>query len=133
MGSFFESRPCTNGEMEDIEMAELETNLLKALQNAESASAEKPCGCHEKAASAESATDMFGFGQSGEGADLGAQLDAALGAALSGAENDLAAFDTLSLDEEMAFAQVSEGANLSLEDILALTEKYPGLKITFSY
>ena len=113
-------------------MAELETNLLNALQNAESVAKDKPCGCHEKSASAEA--DVFGPGQMGDGSDLEAQLDAALGAALSGAESsDFATFDALSLDEEMAFAEVNEGANLSLEDILTLTEKYPGLKITFSY
>lgn len=111
-------------------MAELETNLLNALQSAQSVSAEKPCGCHDKAASGELADP---FGQTGDASDLVAQLDSALGAALSGAQTDFAGLDTLSFDEEMAFAQMSEGTNLRLEDILALTEKYPGLKITFSY
>jgi hypothetical protein len=114
-------------------MAELETNLLNALQSVESSSGEKPCGCHDKAALGGEATDIFGSGQMGEASDLEAQLDAALGAALSGAEHDFAALDSLSFEEEMAFAQINEGTNLSLEDILALTEKYPGLKITFSY
>jgi hypothetical protein len=111
-------------------MADLETNLLNALQNAQATAGEKPCGCHEnQAATSEEAT----FDQLTDSSDLVAQLDSALGAALSGAESEFASLDTLSLDEELAFAQMSEGTNLSLEDILALTEKYPGLKITFSY
>jgi hypothetical protein len=110
-------------------MADLETNLLNALQNAQATTGEKPCGCHDKAA----ASLAEGFDELSDSSDLAAQLDSALGAALSGAESEFASLDTLSLDEELAFAQMSEGTNLSLEDILALTEKYPGLKITFSY
>lgn len=111
-------------------MAELETNLLNALENLGSVSGDKPCGCHENQAAAGEAAV---FDELTDSSDLAAQLDSALGAISFGAESEFAALDTLSLDEELAFAQMSEGTNLSLEDILTLTEKYPGLKITFSY
>ena len=100
-------------------MAELETNLLNALQNVESASTDKPCGCHEKAESGDMA-DVFGFGETGDASNLEAQLDAALGAAVSGAQPDFAGLDMLSFDEEMAFA----GLKAKLEpSVYSLTHK----------
>ena len=114
-------------------MAELETELLNALQTAETTSGDKPCGCHENKAASNDSSDIFGFDQMTESSDLEAQIDSALSTIFSGAESEFASLDALSIDEELAFAQMSEGAGLTLEDILAVTEKYPGLKITFSY
>lgn len=113
-------------------MAELEQELLSALQSLES-SPEKPCGCHDKAISG--ASDAFSLESSATG-DLAAQLDAALGQISSGEGFDLEFGDTFSLDEDLEFlefAELEEGPQLDLSDIIAAAERYPGLKISFSF
>ena len=113
-------------------MAELEQELLNALQSLESAP-EKPCGCHDKAVS--SASDVFSLASSATG-DLAAQLDAALAQISSGEEFDLEFGDTASLDEDLEFlefAALEDGPQLDLNDIIAAAERYPGLKISFSF
>ena len=107
-------------------MAELEEQLLRAL-DAVSGSGAKPCGCSETAATAES--ELFSDVTVSASGDLEGQLDSALGALSS----DLTAFDTLAVEDELLFAEVDQGPELNLRDVLETAERYPGLKITFSF
>ena len=115
-------------------MAELEQELMSALQGLDSAS-EKPCGCGEK--SAESlAADPFGDYQSLESTDLGAELDSALSQVSAEGAGGTELFESFSLEDELAsleFAAADEGLPLALNDIISAAERYPGLKITFSF
>ena len=115
-------------------MAELEQELMSALQGLENV-AEKPCGCGQKNAGALSA-DPFGDYQSLESADLGAELDAALSQVSAEGTSGTELFGSFSLDDELAsleFAATDEGLPLALNDIISAAERYPGLKITFSF
>ena len=119
----------------EANMAELEEQLLNALQGLESASAEKPCGCQEKAGF-ESASDIFGFDQASGSGDLAADLESALNQVSSGVGSDIELLGDLSVEEELAFlefAALEEGPTLELNDIIAAAERYPGLKISFSF
>ena len=112
-------------------MAGLEQDLLSALQTLESTK-EKGCGCQEKALTGDS--DIFGSEASPMG-NLGAQLEAALDQVSSGEVFDLGS-DAFSLDEDLAFldfAGLEEETPLDVNDIIAAAERYPGLKITFSF
>jgi len=116
-------------------MAELEEQLLNALQGLENAPAEKPCGCQEKAGAA-SASDIFGFEQASTSGDLAADLESALNQVSSGMDSDIELLGDLSVEEELAFlefAALEEGPTLELNDIVAAAERYPGLKISFSF
>jgi hypothetical protein len=119
----------------EVKMAELEQELLGALQALDNSStAEKPCGCQEAVGAAETGeSDLFAFDQLSSSMDLGAELDSALDSLLSEAGSELTGLESLSVEDELEFAALEEGPTLSLEDILEITEKYPGLKITFSY
>lgn len=113
-------------------MAGLEQDLLSALQTLESTK-EKGCGCQEKAGLT-SEFDIFSSEASPTG-DLGAQLEAALDQISSGEVFDLGS-DAFSLDEDLAFldfAGLEEATPLDVNDIIAAAERYPGLKITFSF
>ncbi len=71
------------------------------------------------------------FEDAGSSGNLGANLEAALDALGSGGE--LAAEISPFSDAELAFGDLEQGAEIRLEDVLSLAEKYPGLKITFSF
>lgn len=117
-------------------MAELEQELLGALQALDNSStAEKPCGCQEAAGASAltSESNIFGFDQLSSSTDLTAELDSALDSLLSEGGSEFAGLESLSIEDELEFAALEEGTSLTLEDILEITEKYPGLKITFSY
>jgi hypothetical protein len=119
----------------EAKMAELEEQLLNALQGLENAPAEKPCGCQEKAG-VESGSDIFGFEQASTSGDLAADLESALNQVLLGTGSDIESLEDLSAEEELAFlefAALEEGPKLELNDIIAAAEKYPGLKISFSF
>ncbi len=106
-------------------MPDLELDLLNALEGAESAAADKSgdCGCGDKSSAADA--ELFGSEDTFGGADLGGQLDAAL------AEVELSA-GALTVEEALEFAALGDASGVSLADIAALAERYPGLKITFS-
>jgi hypothetical protein len=106
-------------------MPDLEQDLLNALEAAESTAVDNSsdCGCGGKASAAD--FDPFGSEDFSVDADLGSQLDSAL------AEVELSA-GPLTLEEELEFAALSDTGGVSIADIAALAEKYPGLKITFS-
>lgn len=113
-------------------MSQLEQELLSALQTLETAP-EKPCGCH--GATATSASDPFGSPLP-ESINAAAALDSALNALLAEttAETDL--FETLSVEDELEFlefAAIDEDLSVNLNDIISAAERYPGLKITFSF
>lgn len=107
-------------------MSEKEQELLSALENLE-APAEKPCGCHEKKAAA---------GPFSTGGQLISELDSAL-RALSTEQRAATefSFDVSSGADEafLEFGEVDMGLPVSLEDIVSAAERYPGLKITFSF
>ena len=112
-------------------MAELEQELLSALQGVQDTSGEKPCGCQEKAgAFSDLASDEMSTG------NLADELDSALNEVSSGAESGFELLGDLSDEDELAFlefAALDEGPQLDLNDIVTATERYPGLKITFSF
>lgn len=115
-------------------MAELEQELLSALQGVENAS-EKPCGCQENAG-AMSDYDIFASDETFASGNLAGELDSALNEVSFGAGSEFELLDSLSAEEELAFlefAALDEGSQLGLNDIIAAAEKYPGLKITFSF
>ena len=109
-------------------MSEKEQELLSALEDLE-ASAEKPCGCHEKKAAA----DPFGSNPR-SGGQLISELDSALKALSTGQRAEFS-FDIPSGADEafLEFGEVDMGLPVSLEDIVSAAERYPGLKITFSF
>ncbi|MGZ5437410.1 MAG: hypothetical protein ACXWID_10095 [Pyrinomonadaceae bacterium] len=106
-------------------MPDLELDLESAIEAVQSTASEKSgdCGCGGKSSFAEA--DPFESADTFAADDLGGQLDSAL------AEVEMSA-DTLSVDEELAFAALGDATGVSLSDIATLVEKYPGLKITFS-
>jgi hypothetical protein len=112
-------------------MAELEQELLSALQGVQDTSDEKPCGCQEKAgAFNEFASDELST------ENLAGELDSALNEVSFGTESGFELLDNLSDEDELAFlefAALDEGPQLDLNDIVTATERYPGLKITFSF
>lgn len=102
--------------MNDLENLEQELNAsLAAL-----AASDKPCGCHDKQAAA---SDDSPFAEFMGADDIASELELALGA-LGGSE--------LSSDEALEFAMASATPSVGLEDLVALAQQYPGLKITFS-
>lgn len=112
-------------------MAELEQELLSALQGMQNTSGEKPCRCQDKAGEfSDFASDEMSTG------DLAGELDSALDEVSWGEQSEFELLDNLSGEEELAFlefAALDEGPQLDLNDIITATEKYPGLKITFSF
>jgi len=106
-------------------MPDLELDLESAIEAAQNTAAEKSgdCGCGGKSSFAEA--DPFEAGESFATDDLSGQLDSAL------AEVEMSA-DALTLDEELQFAALGDVSGVSISDIAALVEKYPGLKVTFS-
>jgi len=104
-------------------MPDLELDLESALEAAQSTTLDKSgdCGCGGTSADAH----LFDSAENFDATDLGGQLDSAL------AEVEMSA-EALTLDEELEFAALSDASGVSIADIAALAEKYPGLKITFS-
>ena len=104
--------------MNEIGNLEQELNAsLAALGDSDS----KPCGCHEKNV-ASAGDDPFADLAGSE--DPRAELELALGA--FGGEDDVFSEDALD------FAVPTEELSVGIEEIVALTQQYPGLKITFS-
>jgi hypothetical protein len=90
--------------------------------------AAQPCGCAEA-------------GDLSAGADLLTSLDAALSAIEAGGAlaSEEAGVDLVALDDALAqaemldpFAEAGDGA-AGFAEILSLLERYPGLKVTFSF
>jgi hypothetical protein len=107
-------------------MADLEQELLSALEAVETAQ-KGNCNCQEQASL--SLEDPFGKSLS----DPGVALDAALDALTSTTDSDAASLRSLAAQDELEFADLEQESILQLQDLLTLIEKYPGLKITFSY
>jgi hypothetical protein len=80
--------------------------------------AKKPCGCKDKAASG--ATD---FEELPDAAELEQALD---GLEADNGDPELA-------ELEGALQELEGGGDASLEDLVALAGRYPGLKVTISY
>ena len=114
-------------------MAEVEQELLSALQALDNAPGEKPCGCQETSGAAGSEWDVFSSDELSSSTDLVAELDSALSLIGSESGSEFTSLESLSVEEDLEFASLEEGTKLSLEDILQIAERYPGLKITFSY
>lgn len=105
-------------------MADLNQELFDALQSVTVPEAKQDCGCQQgTAGTAENFSDAD---------DLGSALNAALDALQGPAQAEFDALTTLS-EDSLAFSDLEQGLNVRLEDILAIVEKYPGLKIAFSY
>lgn len=114
-------------------MAELEQELLSALQGVENTAGEKPCGCHENAGAM---SDIFAADESLTSGNLAGELDSALNEVSLGMGSEFELLDSLSDEDELAFlefAALDEGPQLGLNEIITAAEKYPGLKITFSF
>jgi hypothetical protein len=113
-------------------MSQLEQELFSALQTLE-AEPEKPCGCHGSKATP--ATDPFAS-LSLESVNAAAALDSALNALLAEATPETDLFETLSVEDELEFLEfgaLDEDLSVDLNDIISAAEKFPGLKITFSF
>lgn len=103
--------------MSEIDDLEKELNeSLAALGD----SGSKPCGCHDANVIEAGANPFAEFSAS---EDAGAELELALGS-LAG--------EDFSSEDALEFASAANGPTLGLEEIVALTQQYPGLKITFS-
>ncbi len=113
-------------------MAELEQEVQNALAALAQEAEKKPCGCNDTAAAGD-ALDIFGAEESPAPAGLAAQLDMALNSVRTEDWDPFAASGELTVEAALEFAEVEAGPQLSLNELLALVEKYPGLKITFSY
>jgi|GEM_PF-5728313 len=106
-------------------MADLELDLASALEAVESTTLDKSgdCGC---GGTSTADADLFGSADNfSDATDLGGQLDSAL------AEVEMSG-EALTLDEELEFAAAADLTGVTISDIAALVEKYPGLKVTFS-
>jgi hypothetical protein len=99
-------------EYDNIEQ-ELATSLA-ALEN-------KPCGCQE------TSENPFAGSEVSSSDDLMKELELALSSLGSGHLTE-----QLSVEEAMEFASVTGPSGLSLDDIVSILERNPGLKITFS-
>jgi len=109
-------------------MPELADALTKALAEVEAERGRNPCGCKDAASAA-----VDPFAMSVAGGELTAELNAAMEALSSRGEADLFSPVDEDLESEIAFADLSEPLNLTLEEILEVLERNPGLKITLSY
>lgn len=105
-------------------MADLELDLESALEAVESTTLDKgDCGC---GGTSTADADLFGSADTfSDATDLGGQLDSAL------AEVEMSG-EALTLEEELEFAAGADVSGVTISDIAALVEKYPGLKVTFS-
>lgn len=102
-------------------------NSLTASANA--ATNESPCGCKE---AVNNQTQMFATGAETLGGDLSVELNAALDLLDNPASEASMFLENLSTDEFLEFNDLA-AERITLEDVLSLVEKHPGLKITFSY
>jgi hypothetical protein len=98
-------------------MSEIEMELSDLDAALEEASREKPCGCGEAASFEDVGLEL---GEGLDVADVGAELEAALEGSLSA-------------EEELEFAASEEERALTLEELLAVAQRYPGLRITLSF
>lgn len=115
-------------------MANSDLDLLTSLE------APSPCGCQEAAGPLAGELELG----SGEELPSAEELEASLEAALTETpfaldSPDVMAFEQalagmeLSSEEELAFAAADASQPPSIEDVLRLVERYPGLKVTFSF
>jgi hypothetical protein len=112
-------------------MLEHEQELLSALANLEG-SGEKPCGCHQNETVL--AADPFAPDPSAPG-QLSAELELAL-KELARERTSTGTTSDMSSEAEQAFQEFMEvdvGLPISIDEIIAMAERYPGLKITFSF
>ena len=93
----------------------------------------KPCKCHEHETALSGAELAAGAMPTIDDVETAlAELGAA--AAPESLELELAALDA-ALDDVESFEldSISSGPGVGMEELLALAERYPGLKITFSF
>ena len=102
------------------ELENVEQELSKSL-----AAVDTPCGCSDKSVAAEENP----FAEFASSDTLMSELESALGSLDDGADR----VPQLAFNEALEFASLADGGNQGLEDIIAVLEKYPGLKITLSY
>lgn len=111
--------------MNEFEIQDEELELSLAALESED---DKPCGCSDKTAM--ETDNPFGLEEFSESDDLIAELDFALNSIESGGE--MMAGDALSSDA-FELEMMGGTSEIKLEDLIALTEKNPGLKITISH
>lgn len=102
-------------------MAANEIDPFANLESVTDTGEKKPCGCRE--------SELAALGSE----DMAIELDSALSALAADVDLDSSLTSLLSQEEELAFAGLEEAGQAELESILTLVEKYPGLKITFSF
>jgi hypothetical protein len=84
--------------------------------------AKKPCGCKDTAAVSAGEGDLFDT----------AELEQALGELEAGDGGDAELAELEAALDELELGAVSEG-DASLEDLVGLTGRHPGLKVTISF
>jgi hypothetical protein len=114
-------------------MADLEQELLNALQAVSAPAVKQDCGCRGKMVADDTSADPFALATPSTLADAGAALNAALAALQSDTDLEFASLENLLSEDDLAFADLEQSSSFRVEDVLTLVEKYPGLKITFSY
>lgn len=102
------------------------------LESISSASPADPCGCGQPSGTAGESERQMG-GSALSPAEVTGEVDAALAALSSGLDEGAALTELLNLDVDLEFAELSAGAEITLEDVIRLAERYPGLKVTFSF
>lgn len=112
----------------------VEEEMFGLLSEAAASSGKQPCGCNETQGEGEMEFDLFGAGEGASAtSDLSGELDSALAALASGPEAEFASLEGLSLEEELEFAEIGGGSQMTLDDLISFAERNPGLKITISF
>jgi hypothetical protein len=114
-------------------MADYKQELSSALAELERTD-EKRCGCQENKTASQD--DPFSLGRKADVDPLSLELDSALKALVAeGRRPGESPLDASSAAERafLEFSEVETSLPIALEEIISVAERYPGLKITFSF
>ena len=94
-----------------------------------------PCNCGQSASALPESAEMMAFEAIPSLEALEGDLDAAVAEdSLAASELDLAlATNELAPEEELAFASLEDTSGPTLDSIAGVLQRFPGLKVTFSF
>ena len=112
-------------------MADYKQELSSALAELERTE-EKRCGCQENKTASQD--NPFSLGRKEDVDPLSLELDSALKALVAEGRRP-SPVDSASAAERafLEFSEVETSLPIALEEIISVAERYPGLKITFSF